>query len=256
LYVVGKLEGIEEFAQIKAFLKTYDKEAFDSFDEVPIDIEKRKAPKLELPEGFNLLALGKSQYGKMARNYMRGRGFKIMDLTLQGVGYCDSGPLEGYIIFPFVEAGELIYYQSRNFSGFGPKFNNPGEEEIGRGKTEIMYNKEGLYRYKKIYIVESVINALTLGDNAIALLGKFASLYQLNQILKSPCEEVVIVLDPDALEKAVDLALKLVEHKKVKLLNMPEEQDVNSMGKKYVRGLEKEASYLSFGQLLSIKNNL
>jgi DNA primase len=256
IYVLMKYEGLDDVQQAKIFLKAFDKDTVERFDEVIEEPERVKQKNIKLPQAFKLLSFGNSEIAKMARNYMRGRGFNILNLVFQGVGYCDDGPLNGYIIFPIIDKGSLIYYQSRCFLGFGPKFNNPEESELGIGKTQIIYNREALYVHKKVYIVESIINALTMGVRGVGTLGKSLSAYQVNEIIKSPCEEVILALDPDAISNTIELAFKLINHKRVKIIFFPLEQDVNSMGKQYVRAREKEAEYLSFGQLLSLKDDL
>lgn len=252
LNLVASYEGLQTFQEVQEFLAKYDGESFEKYEEEVLSV-KTKTSKLELPESYTLLAFAEGEIGKMAKNYVRSRGFKIMDLTYQGVGYCYKGPLAGYLVFPFYRNSELIYYQCRRFWDFGPKFNNPEEEALGIGKTQIIYNHDALLVYKKIWLVESVINVLTIGENAIAGLGKSWSSYQIAEVKKSPCKYVVIALDPDAIKEAIKLAFALFDTKKIKLLIFPPEQDVNSIGKKATKLMEKEAEYLSFGQLLSLK---
>ena len=149
---------------------------------------------------------------KSARSYLRGRGFSAFNLSYRGIGYCDSGEYFGYIILPYYQQGQLIYYQTRNFLGNGPKFKNPRVEDFGIGKTQLMFNADALALFTKIYLVESVTNSLTIGEKAVGILGKKISDYQFSAILRSPIEEIVIGLDDDALKEAIELAMRFVNY--------------------------------------------
>jgi len=191
-----------------------------------------------LPEGYKLLTLGDSTYSKLARNYMKGRGFKTMKLSMRGVGYCTKGKYGGRIIIPFYEQGKIIYFNARQFINVGEAHKNPSNDEFGVGKSMLVYNVDCLSVYKKTYMVESSINALTIGDKAFGIVGKRISNYQLSKVIKSPCEEVVIILDPDAYWEGLRTGMMLAPHKKVKVVKLPmslgkvKKVDVNSIGKK------------------------
>ena len=185
---------------------------------------------------------------------MRKRGFNILSLSMQGIGYCTTGDYAGMIIFPFYKNSKLIYFIGRRFLAMGEnKFKNPDVETLGIGKSEIIYNEDALGIYQKIYVVESVINALTIGPNAIAIMGKSISGIQLSKILRSPCKQIVIGLDPDAYSHAIKLAFKLVDTKKCKLLKFPENKDVNNLGRKWVKDKEKKTPISNYNQLLVLK---
>lgn len=195
------------------------------------DYKRPEQKTITLPEGYKLLSIGDSIWGKSARNYLKKRGFNIDKLSLEGVGYCTTGPRQGYIILPFYTAGKLTYYHARKFIGNGPKFNNPTIDEIGVGKSLVIYNHDALFMYKTVYVVESVLNAKTLGDKAVAIGGKSISPWQLNEFIKSKVENFILILDPDAIKESLEQALKLAFHKKVKVVLLPPEKDVNDIGK-------------------------
>lgn len=209
-----------------------------------------------LPEGYNLITSGKSQVAKSARAYLeKKRKLNIQSLAGKGWGYCDAGPLFGYIIMPIYFRGQLVYYQTRNFLSSGPKFNNPKIEDFGIGKASLIYNVDSLWIHESVNLVESIINAETIGDTAIATLGKSVSSHQLYTILSSPVKRITIILDPDAFyEKALPLAFELIQYKQVKLLNLPEEQDVNSYGRTSTMLLKRRSRYLTYADLLKIKH--
>lgn len=246
--VVMTLENLQTQTQLNNFLKVFEGISF-----LQAYVPPKKSIPMILPESFKLLLFGESRIANLARARMESRGFNTRDLSRMGVGYCSSGPYALHIIIPFFQKGKLIYFNARNMVETGPKFKNPSEEEYGIGKNFLIYNIDALAVYKLIYIVESAINAMTLGDQAIALSGKTISDYQLNQILASPVEKVVILLDDDAWEWAIALALKLVVYKQVKLIKMPYKKDVNDLGRAATLKRVKSTEYSSFPEILKLK---
>jgi hypothetical protein len=255
LELVCKLENFSEIQEARQLIDIRQEYELRNNSEVFV---KPLKDRIELPESFcPIWDRDGSLIQKAAERYItKKRKLDIKRAMYAGVGYCSSGPYGGYIIFPIYLGGELVFYQGRLFMGNGPKMNNPKFEEFGVGKTEILYNQDALYIYDKVYIVESIINALTIGDTAVATLGKSYSPYQLTQLLKSPCESFVIILDPDAYDKAIDLALVLVHYKRVKVINWNGDKDVNDLGRKEVMQRVKAQPYQSYRDLFNIKLNL
>lgn len=250
------IEGFSTYTEARQFLNI--QQEYEAYDRV-FKVQKVERQKLELPEGYTLISLGKGKLANAARHSMEKRGFKSSALSKLGVGYTLEGEYAGYIIFPFYREGSrLEFFQGRLFAGSGPKMKNPPEEIYGVGKSQLIYNRDAMYMYNKVYIVESITNALTLGDRAIALLGKKASTYQISEILKSPCEELVIILDPDARLDAIHLCMKLCPYKRIKLVYWGEPiddgPDINDLGKAETLRRVKLAEYVNYNKLLKLKN--
>lgn len=248
--VIMELENFATKPEVYNYLK-----AFEGIDFLQPKIELREWKKVELPESFKLLALGNSMLGDKARDYMRNRGFNINSLSAKGIGYCTRGPYAGFIVFPFYQNGEIVYFIGRQFIQLWEKFKNPSVEDFGIGKSMITYNADSLLIFNKIYCVESITNCLTMGDNSIGTLGKKISDYQLSLIYRSPAKEIIIGYDDDAITESIRLGLKMVYHKKVKILNFPEKQDINDLGKKAVKKIEKAAKWLTYQDLIKLKNH-
>jgi DNA primase len=246
--VVMMVEGLSDRFAVFRFLN-----AFEDAPLIDPYIKELVQKPAELPEGFTLLSMGTSQVSKIARSYMRGRGFNVKELSLQGVGYCARGPYKMRIILPFYAAGRLIYFNARQFIEIGAKFKNPKIEDFGIGKNMLMYNIDALSIYTTIYLVESVTNALTLGSNAIAIGGKVLSGYQLSKILKSKIKRVIVILDNDATDYAIQIALKICNYKKTKVVIMPDEKDVNDRGRKEVKRMTKETPWGNYSYFLKLK---
>lgn len=251
--LVMDIEGFDTYHELINFLNS------GKFDELEFHEEKvelAEAKPLYLPEGFRILNLGQSQVAKSIRGYVKSRGFVISELSKHGIGYATKGAYFGYLIIPFYYRGQLRYYNARNVIGQGPRYNNPNKDITGLGKEFIIFNYDALEMYRSVFICEGALNALTLGDRGIATMGKAISAYQVNELLKSSCERFIILLDPDAKKYAINLALKLVAYKKVKVVFLPDGFDVNDLGKKQTLKLVYQTRYQSYQELIQIRNSL
>lgn len=251
--LVMDIEGFETYHELINFLNS------GKFDELEFHEEKvelAEAKPLYLPEGFRILNIGQSQVAKSIRGYVKSRGFSIQELSRHGIGYATKEPYFGYLIIPFYYKGQLRYYNARNVIGTGPRYNNPNKDITGVGKEFIIFNYDALEMYRSVFVCEGALNALTMGDRGIATMGKAISAYQVNELLKSSCERFIILLDPDAKKYAINLALKLVAYKKVKVVFLPEGKDVNDLGRKETLRLVYQTRYQSYQDLIQIRNSL
>lgn len=243
--LIMELENLTAYNEVYKFL-----EAFDSAEYLETPKEFIKEDQGELPEGYRILSIGDSEMGRRARAYMKNRGFDIDELTLKGVGYCVSGKYFGRIIIPFYEAGKMVYFNARQFFEVSDdKFKNPSIAEFGIGKSLLIYNADCLHIYKRTCMMESAMNCLTYGENAFGIGGKIISQYQLSKVLRSPCKEVVVVLDSDAMLQSLQTGLTLSQHKRVKVVEMPEKADVNDIGKKETLKIIKSTPWQGYKDL-------
>ena len=251
--LIMDVEGIETYNEL---LKLLDNGEFTeyTFKEERVQLRERKV--FYLPEGFRLVSQGSNQLAKSVRGYLRKRGFSSEYLSKAGVGYCTKGSFFGYLIIPFYYHGQLRYYNARLVYGRGPRYNNPTTDITGIGKEFIIYNHDALQLYNSIFVCEGALNALTLGERAIATMGKAVSAYQINELIKSPVERFILLLDPDAKLAAINLALKLVAYKKVKVVFLPDGKDVNDLGKKETLRYVYSTRYQDYNDLIKLKNSL
>lgn len=242
------LEGFNTLNQAYLFLR-----AFEGAEYIRREDPKIETRAAEFPPGYHLISLGDSEVAKLARNYMKKRGFSLNSLEMAGIGYCDEGEYFGCIIIPYYRLGKLVYYTGRRFINWvGEKFKNPRMEDFGVGKSTLIYNVDSLQMYKHIRVVESATNALTMRDRTIAIGGKAISDYQLNCLMKSPCTSISIILDPDAYSEAIALGLRIVNYKQIKVIKLPDGYDANDLGYKEVRRIEKSTKYQTWGELYSL----
>lgn len=214
------------------------------------DTSHKEYSEIALPYGFKSILDGKGVMGDRARTYLKSRGFDLRDLDRMGVGYCseevpDDKKSEyddyfGYIIIPFKSRGKLVYYIGRDFIGNFLRYKNPAKEAFNVGKGDIIFNEDALYLYDEVFLLEGAWDAITIGRDASATLGWSLSVTQKSKIIQSDAE--IITLVPDAGNDgrgisfyvlALELALELSEHKKVRIVNLngAEGKDVNAMGK-------------------------
>lgn len=245
LKVIAEVEQLETFHEVIQLIKGL--ESTDYLVTTPKKVIERA--QVQLPESFTLMGLGDSILGRAARSYMKKRGFKIDDLMFKGIGYCTEGDYFGRIILPYYQQGKLVYYTGRTFIDTGEKFKNPRLDALGIGKSQLIYNLDALAIHSHIRIAESIMNCETMGDNCIGIGGKKISEYQFNALIKSPCKMVTILLDPDAATEAYKLALRIEPYKKVRVIGFPVGEDVNSVGRKWVRNREKQTPWQTAQEL-------
>lgn len=251
--LIMDVEGLETYSEL---LKLLGNGQFTELQFIESKVELAEAKSVYLPEGFKLLTHGDSTLSRTFRSYVKSRGFTPEALSRHGVGYITKGDLFGYLIIPFYYNGVLKYYNARKVIGNGPRYNNPTKDITGLGKEFIIFNHDALDMYKSVYICEGAINALTIGDRGVATMGKSISRYQLNQFIKSSVSHFIILLDPDAKAQAIDLALKLVPFKKVKVVILPDDTDVNDLGKSETLKLVYKTRYQDYQDLIRLRNSI
>lgn len=256
----------EEIGYIEA------KRLIETFDEVQVDLDyyipsKFKTSSVTLPNGFKSILEGDGVIANRARKYLLSRGFNLEILDSLGFGYVsesgDEFPFYGYIIIPFKADGLLVYYIGRDFVGNWIKYRNPEFEDVGIGKSDLIFNQDALYIYDEVFLTEGWADAMTIGDTGIASLGWSLSQSQKNIILKSPCKIINIIPDRGILknelsfyQKAKQIAMALMPHKKVRIINVDIEnlpgKDVNEYGAEIILDLVKKTEFITYSNLLKI----
>lgn len=216
-----------------------------------IEVEKTV---VRLPESFKLLTLGRDKAGRVARNYMKRRGFDIEELSLQGVGYCSEGDVANHIVIPFYRQGELIYWIARRFRYSGPRYHNPPSELFQTGKSSIIYNIDSLYMFDECMVMEGALNSLIMGETAVSMQGKSLSAHQLNYLKRAPCPNYTIMLDKEAIHQAIRLALDLIKAgKNVRIVEFPDDRDPNDLGYDKTKELIDSSQWESYPELIKKK---
>ena len=195
----------------------------------PETVVKREKPKkqLKLPEGFTLFKDSSPVYPvrKAAINYLHNRGITDLMIEKYQIGFCDKGDHAGRIVIPSYDSnGELNYYIARSWNPMSrAKYKNPEQE-----KDKIIFWENLIDWNKDIYLVEGAFDGLFV-ENSIPMLGKHMSELLFNTIYKKAKGDVIICLDADAWQNAVNLYHELHGGElwgRIKLIKLPDDKDI------------------------------
>lgn len=195
----------------------------------PETVVKCEKPKkqLKLPEGFTLFKDSSPVYPvrKAAINYLHDRGITDLMIEKYQIGFCDKGDHAGRIVIPSYDSnGELNYYIARSWNPMSrAKYKNPEAE-----KDKIIFWENLIDWNKDIYLVEGAFDGLFV-ENSIPMLGKHMSELLFNTIYKKAKGDVIICLDADAWQNAVNLYHELHGGElwgRIKLIKLPDDKDI------------------------------
>lgn len=233
--VIMEIEEISSFSKCVSFLKQLPDSEFVRNTEVSKRIEP---PVSVLPEGYINIRRGDTRIADKARDYVVNKRHIPLDIAAKwGLGYVPNVESKyfGRIIIPFKKGGKVVYFQARAFLEYEIKFKNPETEEVGAGKSQVIYNEEALDKFEEVSIVESVFNALTIQPEVIGLNGKVASAWQLSKLQSSEKVKAYnIILDNDAWEYAKKLSLRLIKYRPLRLVRLgplDDSRDINNLGR-------------------------
>lgn len=200
-------------------------------------LESAEDLEVSLPKEFQPLNKLKGSLQESLFSYFESRGIPSTVVLRSRAGYCTEGKLWGYIIFPiFDERGQVAWWQGRRFKNRTPKFYNPPSQRKG----ELLYCVNYPKRPKRLILVESIFNVLTLSGASshstfvVGLLGKTMTDEQKGKIIfcEKWLKELIVALDPDARREAVDIAEQFCNlFPATRIARFPDGQDVNSVGR-------------------------
>ena len=195
-------------------------EGFKQTPEVIADIVLPLSDKITAPG--RLLKLSELSDEHVGIRYLKQRDINPVYLEQHyGVRYCESGQLFGDIynttntlIFPIVMNGKTVGWQSRllynpdevlpeQYSLFGFSKDEDNEYKIppkyftapGMDKGRILFNYDTARTFNSVVICEGTFDAIRVGLNGIATLGKGVTDYQI-RLLKAYWKFAIILLDP------------------------------------------------------------
>jgi len=141
-----------------------------------------------------------------------------------------KGDWLGRIIFPVIERGKIVFAVGRSIIGSPLRYKNTEGK-----KSHYVYRLKLLQNAPNLVICEGCIDALTV-NNGVALFGKDMSVVQYGKIMTTikPNIPIYIGLDGSARTNAIKLASKMFGRwRNVFLLDIPEGEDLNSLGVKW-----------------------
>lgn len=141
---------------------------------------------IAMPEGSKPIGGGDSKMHKMAINYLNKRTITMDVAKANYIHY--NGPS---IVFPYIEYGEVVYWQSRSI--LSKEFLFPEAD-----KSDFIYGFDNVEPNEVIFITESIFDALTVGDNCVATGGADIVGKQFRKIKATNPKTVVLVPDNDS----------------------------------------------------------
>jgi len=145
-----------------------------------------------LPKNSVLVTSGSSPWCEVAEQYLLSRMLKPTDFSWY---VTDSGSYEGRILIPYFFRGKIIYWQGRSMDDetVQPRYKNPTVE-----KSNIFFNMDEIYRHtnEPLFVTEGPLDAISIGKNAVALLGSTLTDFKRNELRKAASRRrVIFVID-------------------------------------------------------------
>lgn len=170
------------------------------------------------------------------------------------IGFCVEGYYRNRIIIPSYDRfGNVNYFVARTFDKTEKKkkYLNPKVD-----KNKIIFNEGFINWDSTVYLVEGAFEFLTFPVNIIPLLGKNVFDLLLRK-LKEHKPNVVIVLDPDAYKRSVELYFEISSvyagyEDRIKLVKLPNNDDLDEVRKKF--GVEEVIKQLYSARYLTVED--
>lgn len=219
-------------------------------------VEKKEdeSEALKLPPDFKSLANddGSREY-REARRYSIKRGITPYDVIKYNLGYCTQGRWKNRIIFPsYDKDNNLNFFTGRSYyDNVYLKYDNcDADRDLIAFENMVDFNFP-------INLVEGPLDAIAVKRNVIPLLGSYLS-PKLKMILAMQKPETNIILDPDAVKYALEIAEFLLSNDiKTKLVMVGKKDDpkidAGKLGFEKVTKLVKETEYLDFGGIMKLR---
>jgi len=149
---------------------------------------------INLPSNSVLVSSNNSAWCEIAKYYLELRSLKVEDFNWY---VTDEVSYAGRLLIPYFFKGKIIYWQGRAMdNSISPRYKNPSVE-----KNNIFFNMDELYRYTNdpLFVTEGPIDAVSIGKNAVALLGSTLTEFKWNELKKvAKHRRVIFVIDKNA----------------------------------------------------------
>jgi DNA primase len=131
-----------------------------------------------------------SKIQKIALSYLESRGITLGIACKHDLHYGGDR-----IYFPYYEYGIQVYWQSRSIHS--KTFEFPDLKTAGIGKESFLYGFDNAEPSQSVFIVESIFNAMTIGDGAVSSGGASMGLPQAKKVRALGPDCVVLAPDRD-----------------------------------------------------------
>ena len=202
---IGRL-ALKYSIQKKAATELYSYFKTDKDDE-QLRIEEKK--NLELPEDFRLVATSRGHEAKLARDYLKNRGFKKEDIESFRVGISSKYGFKNRVIFPSFDKNQsLNYYTARTHNSDQKR----RYQNANISRKDIIFRELDIDFNQELVLVEGVFDLLHTPCNSTCILGSWIdSKYKLFQEIVKHKTPVTLCFDHDALNKTQKIAKSLYE---------------------------------------------
>lgn len=145
---------------------------------------------LKLPENCWTFEGTNGKLKDICVNYLKSRNIDLQTAIDWGLMYGI-----GTIIFPYIEYGEVVYWQSRDITS--KRFEFP-DSSCGLVKTNFLWGWHRADPGTALYIVEAIFNAISIGPGALASGGASLGEKQSQKLDVLSPEKIVLCPDNDA----------------------------------------------------------
>jgi hypothetical protein len=203
-------------------------------------------------------------------SYFQERGIGPKKALRYGIGWCEDGYFRDRLVVPVTRGDDVVFFVARYMAARPPSCkatklpcSRCGGSDAHKRLKKTLYPKGAkpgryLFNYdyarhcKVIRVVEGVLDAVHVGKSAVSTFGTSLSQYQLELLMRTAAEEIVIIWDrdPDAkpgqsgYEKAQALALKLADLWRVRVVKLPDARDPDEHTRESLRELEAASPLL------------
>lgn len=227
-------------------------------------------PVMKYPRGFERIDFNNPLHTR-ACQYAAYRGLSKKDIHDYNLGFCRSGRLTNYIVFPCLMDGGLVYWQARA-TWDPPQFAqkdqlkqwvkstnyrktlNPMNSEGGASARQVLFNFDKARTSTHVVITEGPVDAIKVGLHAVALLGKAITPEKVAKLRQMNTERYTIYLDrgPEELRNAYELAKQLVDFARVYVAQPPEGFDPGKLTKAQNAHVIQQAQLFKGGLVSSL----
>lgn len=203
--------------------------------EIETQWDEAELPAMDLPFGFRPVT-----EDSVMPPYFKTRGITRKRALRYGLGYVPKASTSKHrnrLVVPIGMGGRNLLYVARWMKPKPPDGVKKTVYPFGGKPNRVLFNYDRAKSCRRVYLVEDVFSAMHIGKAAMATLGTQFSQYQMELLLKTSAEEVVIVWDRDpknkpehrGYEKALKLAPRLAEFWRVRVVKLPDDRDPDEM---------------------------
>lgn len=195
--LIAQLEGDADYRTIKQICQKFKTPeipsslSFHDIKEMLLSREKETSVETHKTIPWPKYYLRDACFSSVAMDYLKSRGFSKEDVQFYRL---KTDRQEKYIVVPFFENGDLVYYQIRGINN-SQKLNP--EKGVALGKSCYLFNHDGAKQYEEVVVVEGWADAMTVGKNAVSIQGKILSKIQAKKLADMKANKYVIFFDAD-----------------------------------------------------------